>query len=111
VAIRRGGHSLSGFGTCEGRVVVDLSPMANVCVEPTKRTAHVGRWRHLGRLRPCHPCLQLATLGGVISAIGVARLTLGGGLGHLTRHYGLSIDSVRSVDVVTVDGRLVAATK
>ena len=105
LAVRGGGHSVPGFGTWDDALVIDLSPMRNVHVDPAKRTARAGGGATWGDLdHATHP-FGLATTGGVISTTGVAGLTLGGGIGHLTRGHGFSIDNLVSADVVTADGR------
>ena len=111
VAIRGGGHSVAGFGTCDGGVVIDLSPMSAVRVDPTRAIACAGGGATWGDFDHATHARGLATTGGVVSTTGVGGLTLGGGIGHLTRRCGLTIDSLQSVDVVTADGRLVTATE
>lgn len=110
LAVRGGGHGVAGGGVVDDGVVVDLSAMNGVRVDPNERVARVGagaQWRDVDRETQQH---GLATPGGAISDTGVAGLTLGGGLGHLRRAYGLSCDNVRSMDVVTADGDLVVAS-
>jgi FAD/FMN-containing dehydrogenase len=110
VAVRGGGHSVPGFGTCDGGLVIDMSGIRNVHVDPAKRTARVGGGATWGDFdHAAHP-FGLATTGGIISTTGVAGLTLGGGIGYLTRSCGLSIDNLLGADVVTADGRLVKAS-
>jgi FAD/FMN-containing dehydrogenase len=109
LAVRGGGHSVPGFGTCEGGVVLDTSPMHDVRVDPAKRTARVGGGATWGGLDHATHAFGLATTGGVISTTGVSGLTLGGGIGHLTRSCGLSLDNLLSADVVTADGGMVTA--
>jgi FAD/FMN-containing dehydrogenase len=110
IAVRGGGHSVPGFGTTDGGIVIDMSGMHDVHVDPANRRARVGGGATWGDLdHATHP-FGLATTGGVISTTGVAGLTLGGGIGHLARAYGLSCDNLLSADVVTADGQLVTAS-
>lgn len=109
-AVRGGGHDIAGNGVCDGGVVIDLSPMKGVRVDPARRTvrAQAGlTWRELDRETQA---FGLATTGGQCSATGIAGVTLGGGLGWLMREHGLTIDNLLSVDLVTADGRLVTAS-
>lgn len=104
VAVRGGGHSVPGFGTAEGAVVIDMSAMRGVRVDPTTSTARVGGGATWGDLNAATYPFGLATTGGIISTTGVGGLTLGGGIGYLTRGLGLSLDNLVSADVVTADG-------
>jgi FAD/FMN-containing dehydrogenase len=110
LAVRGGGHSVPGFGTCDGGVVIDLSPMSNVRIDLARRTARVGGGATWGAYDHATHAVGMATPGGIVSTTGIGGLTLGGGIGHLTRGYGLSIDNLVSADVVTADGRLVVAS-
>ncbi len=109
VAVRGGGHSFAGFSTCEGGLVIDLSPLKGVSVNPQDRTARAEPGLTLGELTRATQEYGLATTTGTVSDTGVAGLTLGGGLGWLMGKYGLTCDNVRSFDMVTADGRLVQA--
>jgi FAD binding domain-containing protein/berberine-like enzyme len=104
VAVRGGGHSLPGFSVCEGGMVIDLSPMKGIRVDPDKRTAVAQAGLTWGDYDCETQVFGLASTGGVISTTGIAGLTLGGGIGWLMRKYGLACDHLRSVDVVTADG-------
>ena len=104
VAVRGGAHSVPGFGTADDAVVVDLSAMRAVRVDPLTHTARVGGGATWGDLNAAAYPFGLATTGGIISTTGVAGLTLGGGIGYLARGLGLSLDNLLSADVVTADG-------
>ena len=106
LSVRGGGHNVAGNAVNDGGVVIDLSKMTGIRVDPAARTAHVqggATWADLDRETQV---FGLATPGGVVSTTGVGGLTLHGGMGHLRRKYGLSIDNLRSVDIVTADGQL-----
>jgi hypothetical protein len=111
VTVRCGGHSPPGRSVADGAVLIDLSLMREVSVDPEARTARVGGpalWANLdGATAP----LGLATTGGMISYTGVGGLTLGGGIGHLMRKHGLAIDNLLSAEVVLADGRAVRASQ
>ena len=104
VSVRGGGHNVAGSAVCDGGVVIDLSAMNGVWVDPEERTAWVQAGATLGDVDRETQAFGLATPLGVVSATGVAGLTLGGGLGHLRKKYGLSADNLASVDIVTPDG-------
>jgi FAD/FMN-containing dehydrogenase len=111
LAVRGGGHSVPGFGTCDGGVVIDLSGMRGVRVDPSARTARAEGGATWGDFNAATYPFGLATTGGIISTTGVTGLTLGGGIGYLTRGCGLSIDNLVSADVVTADGRFLIANE
>ncbi|HEX6121646.1 MAG TPA: FAD-binding oxidoreductase [Ktedonobacterales bacterium] len=111
VAVRGGGHNGPGLGTCDDGLVVDLSAMKGVQVDPTRRTVRVAGGNTWGEVdHATHP-FGLATPSGFISSTGVGGLTLGGGIGYLTRAHGLTIDNLLSVDMVLADGRFVTASE
>ena len=111
LAIRGGGHSVPGFGTVDDGVVIDLSGMRTVAVDPAKRRARAAggaTWADFNAATAAH---GLASTGGVVSTTGVGGLTLGGGIGYLTRGLGLACDNLVSAEVVTADGQLVTASE
>ncbi|HEX9122214.1 MAG TPA: FAD-binding oxidoreductase [Actinomycetota bacterium] len=110
LAIRGGGHSVPGFGTVDDGVVIDLSGMRNVAVDPKARTARAQGGATWGDFNDATHAFGLATTGGIISTTGVGGLTLGGGIGYLARGFGLSCDNLVSAEVVTADGRSVTAS-
>ena len=110
LAVRGGGHSVPGFGTCDDGVVLDLSGMRWVHVDPEARTARAGGGTTWGDFNHAANAFGLATPGGIISTTGIAGLTLGGGIGYLARGCGLSCDNLLSADVVTADGRFLKAS-
>jgi FAD/FMN-containing dehydrogenase len=111
VAVRGGGHSVPGFGTADDAVVVDLSQMRRVTVDPGARTARAQGGCTWGVFNEATHAHGLATTGGIISTTGVGGLTLGGGIGYLSRGVGLSCDNLVSAEVVTADGRTLRASE
>jgi FAD/FMN-containing dehydrogenase len=109
VSIRGGGHNAGGLGICDDGLVIDLSLMRYVHVDPAARIVRVGGGSTWGEVDHATHAFSLAVPSGIISTTGVGGLTLGGGLGHLTRKYGLAIDNLIAADVVLADGRLVRA--
>ena len=110
VAVRGGGHSVPGLSTCDGGVVIDLSPMKGVLVDPKKQIARAQGGVTWGLLDRETQQFGLATTGGVVSTTGIAGLTLGGGRGWLMRKFGLACDNLISVDLVTASGEFVHAS-
>jgi FAD/FMN-containing dehydrogenase len=110
VSIRGGGHNAAGLGVCDDGLVVDLSPMRWVHVDPQKKTIRAGGGALWGDVDHAGHPFGLAVPAGFISTTGVGGLTLGGGIGHLTRHYGLTIDNIISVDMVLANGKFVIAS-
>jgi FAD/FMN-containing dehydrogenase len=111
IAIRGGGHNGGGLGSVDKGLMIDLSLMRGVRIDPVSRTGVVEAGCLLGDYDHAAQAFGLATPGGIISTTGVAGLTLGGGIGHLTRKYGLTIDNLLSVDMVLADGSFVTASK
>ncbi len=110
VAIRGGGHNAGGLGVCDDGLVVDLSLMKYVRVDPPAKTVRVGAGCSWGDVDHATHAFGLAVPSGFISTTGVAGLTLGGGVGYLTRRYGLTIDNLLAADVVLADGKFVIAS-
>ncbi len=108
-AVRGGGHNGAGLGTCDGGLVIDLSRMKGIRVDPAAKKVRVEAGCVWGDVDHATHAFGLATPCGFISTTGVAGLTLGGGIGYLTRQYGLTIDNLLSVDMVLADGRFVTA--
>jgi len=110
VSIRGGGHNAGGLGVCDGGLVVDLSRIQYVHVDPSSRTVRVGGGAKWSDVDHATHAFGLAVPSGVVSSTGVGGLTLGGGMGHLTRQYGLTIDNLLSADLVLADGSFVVAS-
>ena len=111
VAVRSGGHGVGGHALCDGGLVIDLSPMKGIHVDPQARTARAEAGVLWGELDRETQLFGLATVGGIVSHTGVSGLTLGGGIGWLMRKYGATVDNLLSVDLVTADGELVTASE
>ena len=111
LSIRNGGHSAPGFGTNDGGLVIDMSAMRTVRVDPRSKTARADAGATWGDFNHATHAFGLATTGGIVSTTGVTGLTLGGGIGYLARACGLSIDNLVSADVVTADGKFLTASE
>jgi FAD/FMN-containing dehydrogenase len=108
-AVRGGGHGVTGNALCDDGVVIDLSAMKRVSVNPGNRTARAEGGATWGDFDRETQAFGLATTGGIVPSTGIAGLTLGGGIGYLNRKYGLACDNLLSADVVTADGQLLKA--
>ena len=111
LAVRGGSHSVPGFGTADDAVVIDLSPMRAVEVDAEAMTARAQGGATWGDFNDATHAHGLATTGGIISTTGIGGLTLGGGIGHLSRGLGLSCDNLISAEVVTCDGKILPASE
>jgi FAD/FMN-containing dehydrogenase len=110
IAVRGGGHGVAGRATTDGGLMIDLSPMKGIHVDPARRTVRAEPglvWREFNRAAAVH---GLATTGGVVSSTGIAGLTLGGGIGWLMGKYGLTVDNFLSAEVVTAEGEVLQAS-
>jgi hypothetical protein len=111
LAVRSGGHNVAGKAVCDGSLMLDLSPMKGMRVDPARRRARAQSGLTLGEFDHETQAFGLATPLGVVSMTGIAGLTLGGGLGWLNGKHGLACDNLLSADVVTADGRLLTASE
>lgn len=111
IAVKGGGHNVAGSAVCDGGLMIDLGLMSSVRIDPDARTARVGPGARLGDLDHETAPFGLVVPAGVVSITGVAGLTLGGGFGYLCRKHGMTLDNLRSVDLVTARGELVHASE
>jgi FAD/FMN-containing dehydrogenase len=111
LSVRGGSHSVPGFGTNDDGVVIDLSPMKGIRVDPATSTARAEGGCTWGDFNHATYAYGLATTGGIVSTTGIGGLTLGGGIGYLSRRFGLSLDNLLSADVITADGQLRVASE
>jgi hypothetical protein len=111
IAVRSGGHSFPGLSVCDDGLVIDLGLMKGIRVDPEKRTARVQAGVLWGELDRETQAFGLATTGGIVTHTGVAGLTLGGGIGWLQRKFGLTIDQLLGVDLITAEGEFVRASE
>jgi FAD/FMN-containing dehydrogenase len=110
VAVRGGGHSFPGLSTCDDGLVIDTSPMKDVALDAEKQTVRAQAGVLLGELDRATQAVGMAVPAGIVTHTGLAGLTLGGGIGWLERKYGLTVDQLLSVNLVTADGRRVTAS-
>jgi hypothetical protein len=110
-AIRSGGHNAGGLGSCDDGLVIDLSLMKGIRVDPKLETVRAEGGCLLGDMDHATQVFGKAVPSGILSSTGIAGLTLGGGIGHLSRAYGLSVDSLLEVDIVLASGKLVTASE
>src|SRR5215204_1296132 len=111
VAIRGGGHDVAGTAVCDGGLVIDLSRMKGIRVDPTRRIARAEPGLTWGEFDQETQAFGLATTGGFVPTTGIAGYTLGGGLGNLMRSFGLACDNLLSVDIVTAEAQLLTASE
>jgi FAD/FMN-containing dehydrogenase len=111
ISVRAGGHNVSGLCVVDDGLMIDLSPMKGIRIDPVARVARVEPGVLWGEFDKESQAFGLATVGGTNSHTGVAGVTLGGGFGWLTNKYGMSIDNLRAADVVTADGQLIHASE
>ena len=111
VAVKCGGHGAAGMGTCDGGMLIDLSLLRSVRVDPIARTADVSGGSLLGHMDHDTMAYGLVTTAGTVSHTGVGGLTLGGGFGRAARRFGLALDNVLGVDIITADGEFRRANK
>jgi FAD/FMN-containing dehydrogenase len=111
VAVRGGGHNVAGNATCDGGLVIDLSPMKGVRVDPESRTVRAQGGVTWGELDAETQAFGLATTGGLVTTTGIAGFTLGGGIGWTMRKHGLACDNLISTDLITADGQTVRASE
>ncbi|HEX7521997.1 MAG TPA: FAD-dependent oxidoreductase, partial [Acidimicrobiia bacterium] len=109
VAVRGGGHSFPGLSVCDDGMLIDLAPMKGIRVDPEARTVRAQAGVLLGELDRETQAFGLAVPAGIVTHTGLSGLTLGGGIGWIMRKYGLTIDQLQSVDVITADGEFVKA--
>src|SRR5215218_4706466 len=110
LSIKGGGHNIAGTAVCDDGLLLDLSSMTGIRIDPQRPTARAEPGVLWGELDAEAQAFGLATIGVDVSSVGIAGLTLGGGFGWRVRHFGLACDTLLSVDIITADGRLLTAT-
>jgi FAD/FMN-containing dehydrogenase len=110
IAVRSGGHCMAGHGTCDSGVVIDLSAMTGIATDPARRVARLEPGLTWGAVAAALQPHGLALTSGDTASVGVGGLTLGGGIGWMARKYGLTIDHLRSVELVTAAGEILTAS-
>jgi FAD/FMN-containing dehydrogenase len=111
LTVKGGGHGVAGKAVTDGGLMIDLSPMQGIAIDAERRVAHVEGGVTWGAFDAATQAAGLATTGGVVATTGVIGLTLGGGIGFLMRHFGLSCDNLLAAEVVTADGNLLTASE
>src|SRR5262245_37009215 len=111
IAVRSGGHSLAGYGTVDGGIVIDMTALKGIHIDAERRLAWAGAGLTAREYTMAAAAHGLATPFGDTGSVGIAGLTLGGGIGWLVRKYGLAIDALQAVEIVTADGRILTASE
>jgi FAD/FMN-containing dehydrogenase len=111
LSVKSGGHSYAGLGVCQNSLLIDLSAMNEIRIDPVKKRGYAGPGARWGQFHEAAIAAGLATPGGTVSSLGIAGFTLGGGSGWLSRKYGLAVDNLISVEVVTAGGKILRSSQ